>query len=35
VDGADDLVFGATGLDIDYPPFNLDVVLATPRPTHA
>lgn len=42
VDSADALDFGATGLEIDYPPFNLDVAPAMraglrdlPRPGHA
>ena len=32
VDGANDLVFGATGLEIDYPPFNLDVAFSNAAP---
>ena len=32
VDGADELVFGATGLEIDYPPFNLDVAFSNAAP---
>ena len=32
VDGADELVFGATGLEINYPPFNLDVAFSNATP---
>jgi len=32
VDSADELVFGATGLAIDYPPFNLDVAFSNAAP---
>ena len=32
VDGADELVFGATSLFIDYPPFNLDVAFSNATP---
>ncbi len=32
VDGADAIDFGATGLDIDYPPFNLDVAFSSAAP---
>lgn len=32
VDGADALDFGATGLEIDYPPFNLDVAFSNAAP---